>query len=132
MSTAAVDVATHIGATVAGFTYLTNVFDGPVRPVPAAPAKAVFVLATGGPPPEARIGETQADRFPALQIRTRGDKNDFAGGLADARAVRDAVHYAPLAGWVDVRVQETEPNYLGEDNNGHPEWSVNAELRITE
>ena len=38
-------------------------------------------------------------------------------GQSDSRAIRDAVHNAPLAGYLDLRVQEQEPIYLGSDED---------------
>lgn len=124
------DLATQLSLTVG-----QNIFARPVLPPgPYVDHKAVFVFPSGGVSPLASMGETTAERISAIQIRVRGDERDFDGGLAFARSVRDTVHYSNsrLTDYIDVRVQSTEPINLGEDEEEHPEWSINVEAVFEE
>ena len=121
------DVVAAINTGIAWATTGTNLFYGPVRPAgDEYPSRCIFVVPTGGAAPEAFLGQSYAYRRSALQIRTRGDRQDYNAALADARAIRDVVHYAVLSGYVDCRVQNTEPIPLGTDEAGHHEFSINV------
>lgn len=108
----------------------TNLFAGPVVVVATGvPDKAVFILATGGAPPQPFIdGSGQDYCRSAVQIRIRSTTEDFPGGQTLARNVRDFLHKRVVSGYVDIRAREAEPNYLGPDEQGHHEWSVNLDL----
>lgn len=108
----------------------TNLFAGPVRaPGTGVPDKAVFVLATGGAPPIPYMDGTLQDyQRSIVQIRVRSDLEDFPTGQTLARSVRDFLHKITGTSYTDIRVRETEPNYLGPDELGHHEWSVNLEM----
>jgi len=127
-----VDVATRLGAAGIGLTLGTNLFAGPVRAYVdgTVPHQSVFCLATGGPPPEPFCGDpTNKDfRRSKVQVRTRSNLEDFDGGQTLTRNTRNAIHKASVVGYVDVEVLESEPNYLGKDEDGHHEWSINVEL----
>ena len=132
------DLVTVIAAGVGWLTTGTNLFAGPVRPVDKThiPGRAVFVFPSGGIRPEAFLGETEAMRRSGIMIRTRGNHsstaNAYKTALSDARAVRDVVHYASLSGYFDVRAEQSEPIYIGEDDAGHPEFSINLTVQFKE
>ena len=138
ISTPEVDIATLIGTAIAQFTLGTNVVHGPVRPARDFPARAAFCFPSGGPAPDAILNDAQTKiRNAAVIIRIRESKNNtdpgaFESGLSLARSVRDTIHYAALTGYIDVRVNESEPIYLGEDEDGHPEFQLNVSLNIEE
>ena len=124
-------VATHLAAAGLGLTVGTNLFRGPVRPVSAGvPAKAVFVLVTGGPGPvpylDAAVhGDTwQFD----VQVRIRGDRESFATTRTLARAIRNALHRADISGYLSALSIESEPTYMGFDGSERPEFSTNVRL----
>jgi hypothetical protein len=98
------------------------------------PAQAVFCLESGGDPPAAYVdgGSGLNLRVHAVQIIVRSNPRDYAGGKSLANSVRNAVHEAPIAGYLDVRVREAQPNYLGEDEKGCHRWSINVQLQIKE
>jgi hypothetical protein len=124
------DVVTRLNSAVAALTSGTNLFEGPVRPPRATvPATAVFVLATGGPPPEPYLGQGIDWRVSNVQATVRGEVGaGFAAGQTLARSVLDAIQRGGLSGYVRVLVVESEPTYLGQDENGHYLWTVNARL----
>ena len=135
MSTPDVDVAARLVAAGIGLTLGTNLFRGKERPpaAPGIPHKAVFCLASGGAGPQAYADGTALQlRYPSVQVFVRSDPNDFAAGQTLARAVRDALHHATVAGYVNVEVVESEPNYLSEDEQGHHLWTVNVDLLLEE
>lgn len=117
-------------ATALGLTLGVEVFNGPVRP---EPTRAVFCLVTGGITPE-DIVENSGESYhrPRVQIRVRDAQQDFAGGEVFATSVRDAVHLQVPAGYIECRAVESAPMYLGPDDQGRHEWSINVELLLRE
>lgn len=106
----------------------TNVFDGPVRAAGAhVPSKAVFCLLTGGPPPLFQSGQAREVRRSTVQVRVRSEPGKFEAGETLARGCRDALQLARPEGFVAFVVRESEPIYLGADERGHHEWSLNLE-----
>jgi hypothetical protein len=124
-------VATHLAASGLLLVVGTNLFRGPVRPVSTGvPAKAAFVLATGGPGPVPFIdaavnGDTY---YFDVQVRIRGEREAFATTRTLARGVRNALHRASISGYLSALVTESEPAYLGPDDSERPEFSVNVRL----
>ena len=127
------DLRTHLIANV-GTCTSSNTFAGGKRATDAnagVPEQAVFCLATGGAPPEADI-DNGADgewRFSGVQITIRSNPHEFEGGQTLARAIRDALHHSPPSGYVEAEAQESEPLYLGMEDNGNHVWTVNVMLR---
>ena len=127
-----VDLVDHL-ATALTLVAGTSIFDSPVRASGNGVAeKAIFVAPSGGPAPQALAGQSLAFRRSFLQVRVRGDQQDYAGGLAFARSARDATQYAAIAGYTDVRIQETEPIYIGQDDQDRHEWTINVEMSFKE
>lgn len=127
------DLVTRIVAGLgAGYTDGTNVFRGaPRKPGNGVPRKAIFCLASGGPRPEQYTqgaGTTSEIRYTSVQVYVRGDVNDFATGQTLARDTRDAVHKATVSGYVNVEVNESEPTFLGVDDQECPRWSLNVTM----
>lgn len=126
-----VDLATQI-ATALSLTLGKDVFHGPIKdPGTYVSHKAVFVIPTGGSLREIKGVATKFHRS-TLQILVRSDEEDPGGGLSFARTVRDAVHYTPPTGYLDVRVQQSEPIQLPADDEKHHLWSINVEVWYTE
>lgn len=128
MATVDADVVTMLQATPA----LTgvNIFQGPVREIGAlVTPTAVFVLQTGGIAPTPYLG-TQTDvRDSGLQVRIRSDvANGYDAGCTLAQTVLSALQRKTPAGRVTAFVNESEPTYLGQDDYGNFEWSLNARV----
>lgn len=122
-----------------------NLFRGEVVPVgEGSPARAIFVLLSGGSKPLILHGTSARNRiaFDGVQVRIRGDIDGFRQGQVDAKAALAAVNDSappapgvtgdPMAGFIDCQVLESKPNNLGTDDGGHPEWSFNVELKQRE
>lgn len=125
------DVVDHLDTSVGYLTKDTNLFASKEQAAgDYIPHNSVFVLASGGPAPEAYVAGDTGDeqRFSALQIIIRSDPRDYNTGVTNARTVRDALHHATISGYVDVRVNETEPLYIGENDVGAHIWTTNLEL----
>lgn len=124
------DVRTRLLAQGAGTQY--DVFMGPVRdpdPSKGIPDEATFCLANGGREPMPFLQDgNPCYRWSSVQVRVRSAQNQFAAGQTRARAVREALHISAISGYVAVRVRESEPLYLGQDESGHHHWSVNVEM----
>jgi hypothetical protein len=126
-------LATFIGTQVADLTLGTNLFYGPVTP---DPVEGCWVFPTGGPPPERFLGEIPTMKHFGIQIRVRGDKEQFTTGQALAREVSDALiaatHDSAFNAYLDIEVTQSQPFYLGQDDRGLPEWSQNVEAIFKE
>jgi hypothetical protein len=111
-----------------------NLFPGKVEPPgDYVPHQAVFVMASGGPAPLAYAGGSAVELDePSVQVRVRSNPGDYAGGYALRTSVRNALHHQPLtADYIDIGLLQ-EPLYLGEDEAGHHEWSINLKLQFEE
>lgn len=124
-------VATHLAAAGLSLVVGTNLFRGPVRPVAnGVPAKAVFVLVTGGPGPvpyldAAENGDTW--HFD-VQVRIRGERESFAATRTLARGIRNALHRAAISGYLSALSIESEPVFMGFDGSERPEFSTKVRL----
>jgi len=90
--------------------------------------KCVFVLVTAGN--QSRPIKGGADeRSPSIQITVRSDPPSapraFRDGQTLARAVYEAVDQSPPAGYCEVRAVSSHPLYIGEDEEGRHEWTIN-------
>lgn len=92
---------------------------------PGAAGIALWVFVTGGREPVPHIdGGRTGDYAPDIQVRVRSGADAWEAGQALARAVRDALHCKPPAGYYDLRAASSEPFFLGQDDSGFFEWSV--------
>ena len=126
------DIAAVLNSGSANFTLGTNLFTGKVRAIDPAggiPAKCVFCLLTGGPPPFAMHDENSKELYyPTVQVVVRSDLRAMAAGQALAREAYGLLHDAAVSGYISCRARESEPNYLNEDEKGSHFWSINFEL----
>lgn len=127
------DVLTTIDAGTATLTAGTNLFRGKMRAVSTyIPSQAVFVLNTAGAPPQTLLkqasGQSARHFFPTVQIVVRSNPRDFSGGQTLARAIRDIIHNATISGYIYVKVRESEPIFLDEQENEVFIWSLNVDL----
>lgn len=137
MATPEIDIATHIADQLGTWTLGTNCFNAPVRPSNEAelvPAKAVFAYVSGSVAPYNYCGESRAQRQSRVQIVVRGDRDDYAGTLSDARAIRDTVHGSDvtLTDYVQISTLDGEPIPLGIDDQGLPMFSINVGFLFSE
>lgn len=114
------------GVTSPVLTTPGNLFVGPVRPGPNG--LAVFVLASGGPPPDDQVGMTTARYYGQAQVRVRSVPEEYQDGAQLARDCHDVCHQAVVTGYHDVRCLESTPNYLGQDDDKRHEWSFTVEM----
>lgn len=125
------DIVDHLDTNVAWLTKATNLFASKEMPVDdVVPDAAVFVLPSGGPAPLAYCegGGTAERRFSGVQVITRSPTDDYYTGKTRARGIRNTLHHASISGYDDVRVNESEPLYLGENEARQHRWSTNVEL----
>lgn len=128
------DVRTALNAAGIGLTGGTNLFDGPEQPQGTnVPHEAAFVLPTGGPSPASFIGMTEEMRYPYVQVLNRSDPDDYNGGEAQARAIRDALHRQVVArgvggNYTECMALQDGPNYLGMDRHRRHRWTSNFRL----
>lgn len=124
-----IDILNYLDAHSTAVTGGTNLFQGIVRPSSAVPVECVFVLGDGGRPPDRVLGTAIQINHPHVEIVIRS--NGFTSGLTLAWAVQDTLQSAsPSTGnaYMDVRVLQSQPNFLSQDKNNHYHWSVNVEV----
>ena len=93
------------------------------------PHKAVFVSQNGGYPPSEYMGGVSTTYYArTVQVRVRGDVNDYAAGLTLANAAHNALQRATISGYVRVTCNQSAPMYMGFDEVEHPEWSFDCTL----
>lgn len=122
------DLADHLDSNTTQLTIDSNLFYGPVRPFstanPGMPATAVFVLGTGGPPPQRIMGTTaQEVRDAAVQVRVRS--TSYQNALALSRTVNGVLQSASPSSYLDVQARQSEPVYLEADERLHYHFSIN-------
>jgi hypothetical protein len=128
------DVRTALNGAGIGLTAGTNLFDGPEQPYgTGVPHAATFVLPTGGPAPRPFIGMSVELRHPYVQVTSRSDPDDYNGGEAQARAIRDALHRQVVArgvggDYTECIALQDAPNYLGMDRHRRHRWTNNFQL----
>jgi len=125
------DLVTYLAANIAALTANVNLFASKRQAAgDGIPHLAVFVLATGGPGPEAYVegGSGDERRYSAVQVMSRSAPDEYNASKTLARLILNTLHHATITGYLDVRVLETEPNYLGEDDSGDHLWTSNFEL----
>lgn len=127
-----VDVASAIVTAGLG-TLGTTLFYGPERGLNArgvTSGTATYCLASGGvkPAPFADGGAgTYLAEF-SVQVLVRSSPDAYAGGLTQVRALRDALNFVSIAGYINVAVRESDPLYLGQDESGRHRWTINLDL----
>lgn len=126
------DLAAHLNTQLGAFTLGTNLFQGPPRPIDHdnVPAECIFVWVSGGPQALAFVngGTGQEQRVPTVNVRYRSDRRDFENGQTVARAIRDAIHHAPTAAYIEFTVREADPLYIGQTDDGSHEWSLSVDM----
>ncbi|WP_067184622.1 minor capsid protein [Microtetraspora niveoalba] len=101
--------------------------------LPASPDRAMAVARYGGPESAA----TDDYDEPSIQVRVRGPATDARIAEQDAQAVYDKLHAIGsrvLAGgtWLqDAIGVQSGPIYVGRDQNGRHEYTVNLRCEIS-
>jgi hypothetical protein len=127
------DLAAHI-ATTLSLTLDTDVIAAqPDEQDSTIPHQAIFVFPVAGPEPQDHFAPTTTSIMPGnLQVRVRSGVNEHTTGLALARSVRDAIHHAAIAAYINVRILSVEPSPLGKDRHGRSSWSIPVEMLFDE
>jgi hypothetical protein len=124
-----IDITTYLNNTVSSLTSGTSLFHGGMlQPDSIVSELAVFVMPTGGAMPRAMAGSDDAEHYATVQIYIRGTKNDYPTAIALARTVYDALQYASLPGYIECRLVQSGPIYLGLDKDGRHAITINCEL----
>jgi len=130
------DIVDALDATTS-LTKGTDLFMGAVRGFSnLIPYKCVFVTASGGGPTRpikaGLSGVGIQERHASAQIRIRSDaeavSGSFSVGQSLAREVFDALHFKPVAGYCEWRAVSSAPLYIGQNEEGQHEWSINLDV----
>ena len=107
----------------------TDLFLGPVRPKsPQVPLRSVFVVATpGGPGADGVYGNPHKLRAAAVQVRIRHDQ--YAAGVLKAQQIYDSLATTTPATYLILRMGQSGPLWIGQNESGEYEWSVNVEAQ---
>ncbi len=99
-----------------------NLLIGPVRPAGEGlmPQLAVYVLQSGGPPPSPYMGQGESWHVTRVQVTVRGAIGAYLTAAALARALHAKAHLLAMAGYTYCKAGESDPAYLGtDDENAH-------------
>lgn len=124
------DVATALQTAGRG-TIGTDLFTCPEEMVTdEVPDACIFCISSGGPSPMPFFDSANGySLYEAnVQIIVRGARNTKNTVLPLARNIIDDLHRATISGYVGCLVMESEPNFLGFDDDRHIRYSVNARL----
>jgi hypothetical protein len=127
------DVAAYLNGKH-GLVLGTSLFVGPVRSAGTTaggtkpvPGLAVFVIASGGPPPQPVMGQDRSNYRARVQVRVRSARLSFQAGETLARAVLHELHCARPAGYVLIKASTSEPLAEAGDASDLHEWTVPVE-----
>jgi hypothetical protein len=124
-----VDLANYLATNLAAWTFNTNLFAGPLRPVDASiPAQAVFCESIGGLPGDGYCGETDVMAHGRVLITVRYPGKEFSDGLAAARAIWSQAYYAEVAGYFETKPTESDPTPMGEGDENLLTWTINVDM----
>ena len=115
-------VAQYLGSNDARLTLGENLFNGPSFP---GAGLAVFCIVSGGALPVTIVGTTTGVYSSRVDIRIRGERGKYDEGVTFAKQVQQAIQYSQLGtDFIMVRVTGSSPAYIGQNNNGDPEWVI--------
>lgn len=135
------DCVAALGLRVPDLTVGDNVVAGPREAYDfgdGIPKKCVFVTASGGLPSRALkgnvLGETN-ERRPMVMVRIRSDgpgsPSAFRDGQTLARECFDALHHnPPSTDYCESESLNSQPSYIGKDEDGHHEWLIQVQLIV--
>lgn len=144
----AIDFVRAMDGASASFTFNTNIFAGEERApkkrgrVTVIPEEGVFCLENGGRPIDIVHDAPGADESDVYWVRIeaviRSKRNDFDGGQALARLVRQTGHKLAVtqfvggAVYIDCLSVGSGPTYLVDDDTEHHRWLQEFELAFEE
>jgi hypothetical protein len=105
-----------------------NLFVGTMKPPSThIPVKSAWILPSGGPAPEHVFGHAYNIRQPTVQILVRGgaykESRDFA------QSIYNALNGASPTGLWPILPMQSEPVWVGPDENNNFIWSINLLVR---
>lgn len=125
------DVATELDGAGISLTLGTNLFTGPMREVSAdVPKNSVFIKGLPGGFPERTMGEPNEVREPLISIQVRN--TSYNGGDTKVRQIQEALQAVTISGYLDIAARQSEPLWLGQDNEGLHKWSMIYSLKYVD
>lgn len=64
-------------------------------------------------------------RVPSVIIRVRSTRHDYSSGSVLKEEIYSALERAVPSDTIGITPSQSSPIYLGEDEEGHHEWSIN-------
>jgi hypothetical protein len=118
-------ITAHLDANVAGLTLATNLFNGPLQ---ANSGLAVFCTINGGEAPRMHLGPTY-EQMSNVRVIVRSAPDKYGPALDMAQTVWENLHAQILdADWADMLMLESEPQYLGQDDENQHLWQMTARV----
>lgn len=101
--------------------------------IPTSPDEVVTFLDTGGRPEQNLLNTSeQGWKYPTVQVRVRGDVQDYIGARELSEDVYNTLHKTMRtsgnSNHYEQIIASGEPIWLGYDDNNRPEWSINFEI----
>lgn len=109
-----------------GLTKGTNLFGPDAASGPGVPNDAVFVTGGGGATPNRASGGDEI-RTGVVNIRVRWRKYD--AGATKAQQIIDKLQGKCPSALIDLESTESEPNYIGQEQDGQHIWSLGFLVR---
>ena len=128
MTVPANDIATELDGAGISLTLGINLFTGPFRDASARVTRnSVFVKGLPGGIPERTMGQSDEIRSPLVSVQVRN--TSFNGGDTKVRDIQETLTAVVISGYLDIATQQSEPLYIGQDNEGLHMWSMIYSLK---
>jgi hypothetical protein len=107
-----------------------NLLLGPVRSFKEAGIEqlAVFVIQSGGQQPLPYMGQDEGWHVSRVQVTVRSELHSFAAGEALARALHARANRNTPPGYTYCLAAESDPSYLGTDDDGSHRFVFNLNV----
>lgn len=109
----------------------SDIYEGPKDA--KMPDTCIFMQPAGGPEPEDHFGTNESVQEPVIQVRVRVTPDAYLDGVSDAHDIWQILHdERPSSDYSSSTMRQSSPLYLGQDDDGRHEWSINVQLFICE
>lgn len=106
----------------------SQIFEGPAHEDMSD--ERIIMMETGGEEPGNEFGSTRSIQKPRVQVRVQS--KNYKTGKADADQVWQILQDNKGSAYSRTQMLQSSPLYLGVDDDGRHDWSINAELFIYE
>jgi hypothetical protein len=106
-------------------------WSGYIGKMPHAPDQAIALFEYGGTAPDI-THDLAYDVYPSVQVRVRAAVNGYATGITKADAILARWHGVSNTTYTStfykLILASSSPVYIGTDDGGRPEWTINFRI----